>query len=157
MEINKDNQIEEETIATEDVVDEIEQELNDLEENTEQELEIEETKEEIAEEVENPEVVDFETYKSKDDEVAQLNEKYQRLQAEYSNYMRRTQKEKEEIGLFANQKFVQELIPEIAPRFYIYDTSETWPSLIIAFTSILSIFSLFISKFMKRKKRNRYR
>ena len=47
-----------------------------------------------------------------------------------------------------------ELIPEIAPRFYIYDTSETWPSLLIAFTSIISICSLFISKFMKR---NRYR
>ena len=52
---------------------------------------------------------------------------------------------------FSQTFSTQELILEIAPRFYIYDTSETWPSLIIAFTSILSIFSLLISKFMKRK------
>ncbi len=50
-----------------------------------------------------------------------------------------------------------ELMPEIAPRFYVYDTSETWPSLLLAFTSVLSICSLFISKFIKRKKRNRDR
>ena len=49
----------------------------------------------------------------KDKEIEELNEKYQRLQAEYSNYMRRTQQEKEEIGVFANQKIVQELIPVI--------------------------------------------
>jgi molecular chaperone GrpE len=42
-----------------------------------------------------------------------LNEQYQRLQAEYSNYRRRTQQEKETMGLFANEKILGELIPAI--------------------------------------------
>lgn len=46
-------------------------------------------------------------------ENEELNDKYQRLQAEYSNYMRRTQQEKETIGLFANEKIIGELIPVI--------------------------------------------
>ena len=39
------------------------------------------------------------------------DDKYKRLQAEYSNYMRRTQQEKETIGLFANEKIINELLP----------------------------------------------
>ena len=47
------------------------------------------------------------------EEIDVLNEQYQRLQAEYSNYRRRTQQEKETIGLFANEKILEELIPAI--------------------------------------------
>lgn len=43
----------------------------------------------------------------------ELNDKYQRLQAEYANYRRRTQQEKETIGVFANEKIITELIPVI--------------------------------------------
>lgn len=44
-------------------------------------------------------------------QINEKDEKYKRLQAEYSNYMRRTQQEKETIGLFANEKIINELIP----------------------------------------------
>ena len=44
-------------------------------------------------------------------QIEEKDDKYKRLQAEYSNYMRRTQKEKETIGLFANEKMINELIP----------------------------------------------
>ena len=47
------------------------------------------------------------------DELDELNDKYQRLQAEYANYRRRTQQEKETRGVFANEKIITELIPVI--------------------------------------------
>lgn len=47
------------------------------------------------------------------DEIDTLNDQYQRLQAEYANYRRRTQQEKETIGIFANEKILNELIPVI--------------------------------------------
>ncbi|CEH33171.1 nucleotide exchange factor GrpE [Romboutsia lituseburensis] len=47
------------------------------------------------------------------DEIDKVNEQYQRLQAEYANYRRRTQQEKETIGLFANEKILNDLIPVI--------------------------------------------
>lgn len=47
------------------------------------------------------------------DEIADMNDKYQRLQAEYANYRRRTNEEKETIGIFANEKIISELIPVI--------------------------------------------
>ena len=47
------------------------------------------------------------------DEIADMNDKYQRLQAEYANYRRRTNEEKETIGIFANEKIMAELIPVI--------------------------------------------
>ncbi|HGM3506936.1 TPA: nucleotide exchange factor GrpE [Clostridioides difficile] len=47
------------------------------------------------------------------DDLGELNDKYQRLQAEYANYRRRTQQEKETIGVFANEKIITELIPVI--------------------------------------------
>ncbi len=46
-------------------------------------------------------------------QIEEKDDKYKRLQAEYSNYMRRTQQEKETIGLFANEKIINELIPVI--------------------------------------------
>lgn len=47
------------------------------------------------------------------EEIDTLNDQYQRLQAEYSNYRRRTQQEKETMGVFANEKILSELIPVI--------------------------------------------
>ena len=44
-------------------------------------------------------------------QINEKEDKYKRLQAEYTNYMRRTQQEKETIGLFANEKIIGELIP----------------------------------------------
>ena len=44
-------------------------------------------------------------------QIDEKDDKYKRLQAEYSNYMRITQQEKETIGLFANEKIIGELIP----------------------------------------------
>ena len=44
-------------------------------------------------------------------QIDEKDDKYKRVQAEYSNYMRRTQQEKETIGLFANEKIIGELIP----------------------------------------------
>lgn len=51
--------------------------------------------------------------KELESKVQDSDDKYKRLQAEYSNYMRRTQKEKETIGTFANEKIIAELIPVI--------------------------------------------
>ena len=45
-----------------------------------------------------------------ENQINERDDKYKRLQAEYSNYMRRTQQEKETIGLFANEKIITELI-----------------------------------------------
>ena len=47
------------------------------------------------------------------EEINSINEQYMRLQADYSNYRRRTQQEKETIGLFANEKILNDLIPVI--------------------------------------------
>jgi len=47
------------------------------------------------------------------DELDELTDNYQRLQAEYANYRRRTQQEKDSLSLFANEKIMTELIPVI--------------------------------------------
>lgn len=47
------------------------------------------------------------------EEIDTLNDQYQRLQAEYANYRRRTQQEKETVGIFANEKILNDLIPVI--------------------------------------------
>lgn len=51
--------------------------------------------------------------KDLESKIEQYEDKYKRLQAEYANYMRRTQQEKETIGIFANEKIITELIPVI--------------------------------------------
>ncbi len=90
-----------------------------------EEVEVEQTKEDIQQEqedvvVENEQqtsdenVVDIESkleQKRLNDEIEKINDQHQRLQAEYANYRRRTQQEKETIGLFANEKILTELIP----------------------------------------------
>lgn len=77
----------------------------------------EEVNEEVNEETSNDDNVrDINSKleeKKLQDELDEVNEQYQRLQAEYANYRRRTQQEKETIGLFANEKIVTDLVPVI--------------------------------------------
>ena len=84
-------------------------------------LEEEIVKDDVQDVVENEEtteenVVDIEEKleeKKLSEEMDALNDQYKRLQAEYANYRRRTQEEKETIGIFANEKMISELIPVI--------------------------------------------
>ncbi len=69
------------------------------------------TTEEIAEETETAEVEEKETVeKEKYDE---LYDKHLRLMAEFDNFKKRTQKEKEELGAFATAETVEKLLPVI--------------------------------------------
>lgn len=79
--------------------------------------------EELNEEIELNEEVTEETQEEANEEVQEVDERdlkieeltdsLQRLQAEYANYRRRTQQEKETIGVFANEKILNELIPVV--------------------------------------------
>ena len=78
------------------------------------------TKEEINENV-NEEAVEQETtlsaaeyeklLKEKDDKIAEVTDHYQRIMAEYDNYKKRTQKEKEAIYTDSVKDTVAELLP----------------------------------------------
>jgi molecular chaperone GrpE len=46
-------------------------------------------------------------------EIKAANEKYLRLYAEFENYKKRVQKDKEELLKYANEKIIQELLPVI--------------------------------------------
>jgi len=92
------------------VVEEVETEQT--QENMQQEQE--ETSEDVTQEASDEKVVDIESKleeKRLNEEMEKLEDKYQRIQAEYTNYRRRTQQEKETMGLFANEKILNELIP----------------------------------------------
>lgn len=81
----------------------IQEELNEEIELTEEVTE--ETQEEANEEVQEVDERDL--------KIEELTDSLQRLQAEYANYRRRTQQEKETIGIFANEKILNELIPVV--------------------------------------------
>lgn len=93
------HQEEKEDLINEDMGKE-ELEKDDLEENTN-----EDTKQDNVEDITSK----LEEKKLKK-ELDQMNDQYLRLQAEYTNYRRRTQQEKETIGLYANEKIMQELL-----------------------------------------------
>ncbi|WP_373598747.1 nucleotide exchange factor GrpE [Paraclostridium bifermentans] len=85
--------------------EEIQEELKD---NASEEV-VEETIEEAQEEAtEAKEATDAD---EKDSKIEELTDTLQRLQAEYANYRRRTQQEKETMGIYANEKILNELIP----------------------------------------------
>ncbi len=46
-------------------------------------------------------------------EIGELNDKYMRLYAEFENYKKKVQKDKEELVKYANEKFIFELLPVI--------------------------------------------
>ncbi|RDY23978.1 nucleotide exchange factor GrpE [Romboutsia maritimum] len=82
-------------------------------ENLETQEQETETVEENSNQEENITYINAQLVEKLKNEIEETNDKYQRVQAEYSNYRRRTQEEKETIGLFANEKLVTELIPVI--------------------------------------------
>lgn len=74
-------------------------------------LETDQTKEEIIEEG-----VDCEPefqIRILENKLKEQEDAYMRINAEYANYRRRTSEEKSSIGLFANEKIMNELIPVI--------------------------------------------
>lgn len=81
----------------------IQEELNEEIELAEEVTE--ETQEEVNEEAQEVDERDL--------KIEELTDSLQRLQAEYANYRRRTQQEKETIGVFANEKILNELIPVV--------------------------------------------
>lgn len=74
--------------------EEVEEEVEDLVEDLEEELE-----EELSEE------------ESLRQNLQELEDKYLRLQAEYSNYRRRTDEEKSQIYSLGNERLILELLP----------------------------------------------
>ena len=81
----------------------IQEELNEEIELAEEVTE--ETQEEVNEEAQEVDERDL--------KIEELTDSLQRLQAEYANYRRRTQQEKETVGVFANEKILNELIPVV--------------------------------------------
>lgn len=84
--------------------------------SVDEEANCEDIKEEIQETNSEDNVCDINDKleeKKLQEEIDGLNDQYQRLQAEYANYRRRTQQEKETMGLFANEKILGDLIPVI--------------------------------------------
>lgn len=99
-----------------DVQSEVKEEITDsVEEQITEEVETEQTADDnvtdinskLEEKKVNDQIKDLEA------KIVESEDKYKRLQAEYSNYIRRTQQEKETIGIFANEKIITELIPVI--------------------------------------------
>lgn len=64
--------------------------------------------EEIKEEESAEDQVD-----SKEKEIEDLKDSLQRLQADFNNYRRRSEKEKSEISIYANEKMITEILPVI--------------------------------------------
>ena len=97
-----------------DVQSEVKNETNaSVEEQVTEEVKTEQTEDDnvtdINSKLEEKKVDD--QIKDLQSKVEASEDKYKRLQAEYSNYIRRTQQEKETIGVFANEKIITELIP----------------------------------------------
>ncbi len=79
--------------------------INENTENMNEEI-VEEISEETVEETAETETVEKEKYD-------ELYDKHLRLMAEYDNFKKRTQKEKEELGTFAVSATIEKLLPVI--------------------------------------------
>ncbi|MGX9757233.1 nucleotide exchange factor GrpE [Clostridioides difficile] len=110
---NEQQEVKEENDTSINQESETQVELEDEVVNEECEESSEKTDEEKADDENVTDINSKLAEKKLKDEVDELNDKYQRLQAEYANYRRRTQQEKETIGVFANEKIITELIPVI--------------------------------------------
>lgn len=66
---------------------------------------------ETMEEVEEVTVEAFSEIDKIKNECSELNEKYLRLQAEFQNYKKRTEKEKLDVYKYANEKIIVDLLP----------------------------------------------
>lgn len=102
--MNQDEKIQECTSNEEEVV-------QTSEENAEVETVCEDNVTDINSKLEEKKIND--KIEELEKQIEEKDDKYKRLQAEYSNYMRRTQEEKQTIGIFANEKIITELIPVI--------------------------------------------
>ena len=99
---------------TQEVNSDIIYEGNDAKENTQNKVEESDeiNKTEKISEKEN-------TTENKDErtellyKIAELNDKYLRIYSEFDNYRKRTIKEKNELGKFANAELITELLPVI--------------------------------------------
>lgn len=103
--MNQDEKIQENCTSNEEEV------TQTSEENVEAEITCEENVTDINSKLEEKKIND--KIEELEKQVEEKEDKYKRLQAEYSNYMRRTQEEKQTIGIFANEKIITELIPVI--------------------------------------------
>ncbi len=103
--INQDEKIQENCTSNEEEI------VNTSEENADVETTCEDNVTDINSKLEEKKIND--KIEELEKQVEEKDDKYKRLQAEYSNYMRRTQEEKQTIGIFANEKIIKELIPVI--------------------------------------------
>ncbi|MGO1370024.1 MAG: nucleotide exchange factor GrpE [Senegalia sp. (in: firmicutes)] len=90
--------------------------MNKEEKDLEEELKLEEedlAEGEMEEEDETEEIEQTEEVDNKSDEFNKLNDSFLRLQADFTNYKRRVEKDKESIYQFANEKLVLELLDVI--------------------------------------------
>jgi len=74
-------------------------------------LETEETTEETVEAEEVTEAPEFSEVDKLKNECAEINDKFVRLQAEFLNFKKRTEKEKSNLYKFANEKLFVDLLP----------------------------------------------
>lgn len=74
---------------------------------TAEEASVEETTEEVVEEAEE----EFSEIDKIKNEAKEVNEKYLRLQAEFQNFKKRTEKEKTDLYKYANEKVFADLLP----------------------------------------------
>ena len=103
--MNQDEKIQENCTSNEEEI------VRTSEENAEVETVCEENVTDINSKLEEKKIND--KIEELEKQIEDRDDKYKRLQAEYSNYMRRTQEEKQTIGIFANEKIITELIPVI--------------------------------------------
>lgn len=101
-----------------DNIDELEKEVSDCSQdnNSEEELEnieVDSTEEELEGNDENIDCEPAFKIKSLENQLKEQEDAYMRINAEYSNFRRRTAEEKESIGLYANEKIMNGLIPVI--------------------------------------------
>lgn len=103
--MNQDEKIQENCTSNEEEI------VRTSEENAEVETVCEENVTDINSKLEEKKIND--KIEELEKQIEDRDDKYKRLQAEYSNYMRRTQEERQTIGIFANEKIITELIPVI--------------------------------------------
>lgn len=103
--MNQDENIQENCTSNEEEI------VQKAEETAQLDCEVEDNVTDINSKLEDKKIND--KIEELEKQIEEKDDKYKRLQAEYSNYMRRTQEEKQTIGIFANEKIIAELIPVI--------------------------------------------
>lgn len=78
-------------------------------------------------------------------ELNQQKEKYLRLYAEFENYKRMVQKEREELINYANEKLIKDLLPvidnfELAIKHSVGELNSSWLESMLGIDNLFSIF-----------------